>query len=262
MYALTHGRIYTGHEILDDHAIVIASGLIERVCPLAELPPEIEQRSLNGAVISPGFIDVQLNGCGGVQFNDTADAVTVETLEIMQKANEKSGCTSYLPTLITSSDELMKQGIRVMREYLAKHPNQALGLHLEGPWLNMVKKGTHNPDYVRKPDAELVDYMCANADVITKVTLAPEMTGTDVISKLAPPGLSCQRAIQTPRRKRQKPVSVRVLPLRHTCITPCRISRDVNRGWSGRFWMSQMFTAASSRTVYTSITPTFATPSG
>jgi len=189
MYALTHGRIYTGHEILDDHAIVIANGLIERVCPLAELPPEIEQRSLNGAVISPGFIDVQLNGCGGVQFNDTADAVTVETLEIMQKANEKSGCTSYLPTLITSSDELMKQGIRVMREYLGKHPNQALGLHLEGPWLNMVKKGTHNPDYVRKPDAELVDYMCANADVITKVTLAPEMTGTDVISKLAAAGI-------------------------------------------------------------------------
>ncbi len=189
MYALTHGRIYTGHEILDDHAIVIANGLIERVCPLAELPPEIEQRSLNGAVISPGFIDVQLNGCGGVQFNDTAEAVSVETLEIMQKANEKSGCTSYLPTLITSSDDLMKQGIRVMREYLAKHPNQALGLHLEGPWLNMVKKGTHNPNYVRKPDAELVDYMCANADVITKVTLAPEMTGTDVISKLAAAGI-------------------------------------------------------------------------
>lgn len=83
---------------------------------------------------------MQLNGCGGVQFNDTADAVTVETLEIMQKANEKSGCTSYLPTLITTSDDLMKQGIRVMREYLAKYPNQALGLHLEGPWLNLVKK--------------------------------------------------------------------------------------------------------------------------
>ncbi|MHA0874984.1 N-acetylglucosamine-6-phosphate deacetylase [Enterobacter pasteurii] len=189
MYALTHGRIYTGHEILDDHAIVIANGLIERVCPLAELPPEIEQRSLNGAAISPGFIDVQLNGCGGVQFNDTPEAVTVETLEIMQKANEKSGCTSYLPTLITSSDDLMKQGISVMREYQAKYPNQALGLHLEGPWLNMVKKGTHNPNYVRKPDAELVDYLCANADAIVKVTLAPEMTGTDVISKLAAAGI-------------------------------------------------------------------------
>ena len=189
MYALTHGRIYTGHEILDDHAIVIANGLIERVCPLAELPPGIEQRSLNGAVISPGFIDVQLNGCGGVQFNDTAEAVTVETLEIMQKANEKSGCTSYLPTLITSSDDLMKQGIRVMREYLAKHPNQALGLHLEGPWLNLVKKGTHNPSFVRKPDAELVKFLCDNADVITKVTLAPEMVAPEVITALANAGI-------------------------------------------------------------------------
>ena len=100
MYALTQGRIYTGHEILDDHAIVIANGLIERICPQTELPTGIEQRSVNGAILAPGFIDVQLNGCGGVQFNDTADAVTVETLEIMQKANERSGCTSYLPTLI------------------------------------------------------------------------------------------------------------------------------------------------------------------
>ncbi len=189
MYALTHGRIYTGHEILDDHAIVIANGLIERVCPLAELPAEIEQRSLNGAVISPGFIDVQLNGCGGVQFNDTAEAVTVETLEIMQRANERSGCTSYLPTLITTSDDLMKQGILVMREYLTKYPHQALGLHLEGPWLNIVKKGTHNPSFVRKPDDELVDFMCANADVITKVTLAPEMVDPDVIRKLAGAGI-------------------------------------------------------------------------
>ncbi|WP_333891975.1 N-acetylglucosamine-6-phosphate deacetylase [Atlantibacter subterraneus] len=189
MYALIHGRIYTGHEVLDDHAIVIANGLIERVCPLANVPSGIEHRDVGGAIIAPGFIDVQLNGCGGVQFNDTAEAVTVKTLEIMQAANEKSGCTSYLPTLITSSDELMKQGIRVMREYLAKHPNQALGLHLEGPWLNLVKKGTHNPDYVRKPDAELVDFLCENADVITKVTLAPEQVDPQFIRQLVAAGI-------------------------------------------------------------------------
>ncbi|MEB4676862.1 N-acetylglucosamine-6-phosphate deacetylase [Enterobacteriaceae bacterium G50] len=189
MYALTHGRIYTGREILDDHAIIIANGLIERLCPLAELPSDIEQRSVNGAIIAPGFIDVQLNGCGGVQFNDTAEAVSVETLEIMQKANEKSGCTSYLPTLITCSDDLMKQGVRVMREYLAKHPNQALGLHLEGPWLNIIKKGTHNPAYIRKPEASLVDFLCENADVITKITLAPEMVEPEVIRKLVAAGI-------------------------------------------------------------------------
>ncbi|WLI78311.1 N-acetylglucosamine-6-phosphate deacetylase [Kosakonia sp. H02] len=189
MYALTHCRIFTGHEILDDHALVIANGLIERLCPQAELPTGIEQRSLNGALLAPGFIDVQLNGCGGVQFNDTAEAVSVKTLEIMQQANEKSGCTSYLPTLITSSDELMKQGVQVMRDYLAKYPNQALGLHLEGPWLNIIKKGTHNPDYVRKPDQALVDFLCQNADVITKVTLAPEVAGCDVIRQLAGAGI-------------------------------------------------------------------------
>ncbi|QHM95811.1 N-acetylglucosamine-6-phosphate deacetylase [Kosakonia sacchari] len=189
MYALTQGRIYTGHEILDGHALVIANGLIERLCPLAELPTGIEQRSLNGAILAPGFIDVQLNGCGGVQFNDTAEAVSVKTLEIMQQANEKSGCTSYLPTLITTSDELMKQGVQVMRDYLAKYPNQALGLHLEGPWLNIIKKGTHNPEFVRKPDPALVDFLCQNADVITKVTLAPEMAGTEVIRQLADAGI-------------------------------------------------------------------------
>ncbi|ELY6213277.1 N-acetylglucosamine-6-phosphate deacetylase [Cronobacter dublinensis] len=189
MYALTHGRIYTGHDILDDHAIVIADGLIERLCPLADLPAGIEQRDMGGAIIAPGFIDVQLNGCGGVQFNDTADAVSVDTLKIMQKANEKSGCTSYLPTLITCSDALMKQGVRVMRDYLAHHKNQALGLHLEGPWLNIVKKGTHNPDYVREPDAELVDYLCENADVITKITLAPERVAPEVIAKLTAAGI-------------------------------------------------------------------------
>ncbi|WP_436876134.1 N-acetylglucosamine-6-phosphate deacetylase [Siccibacter turicensis] len=189
MYALTHGRIYTGHDVLDDHAIVVANGLIERICLLADLPAGIEQRNLGGAIIAPGFIDVQLNGCGGVQFNDTAEAVSVETLEIMQKANEKSGCTSYLPTLITTSDDLMKQGVAVMRDYLSNHPHQALGLHLEGPWLNIVKKGTHNPSFVRKPDAALVDYLCQNADVITKITLAPEMVAPETIRQLTDAGI-------------------------------------------------------------------------
>lgn len=189
MYALTHGRIYTGHDVLDGHAVVIADGLIDRVCPVDELPPGIETRNLAGAIIAPGFIDVQLNGCGGVQFNDSADAVTAQTLEIMQKANEKSGCTSYLPTLITCSDELMMQGVRVMREYLAQHKHQALGLHLEGPWLNLAKKGTHNPNYVRKPQAKLVDFLCQNADVITKITLAPEMVEPEVIRQLVSAGI-------------------------------------------------------------------------
>lgn len=189
MYALVNGRIYTGHEILDNHAVVIADGLIERVCPRDALPADIAQRDVSGALIAPGFIDLQLNGCGGVQFNDDIDSLSIETLEIMQRANEKSGCTSFLPTLITSSDELMKRAIDTMRAYKRKYQHQALGLHLEGPWLNKAKKGTHNPDLIRLPDPSLVQYLCDNADVITKVTLAPENAGDEVIRQLTQAGI-------------------------------------------------------------------------
>lgn len=189
MYALVNGRIFTGYDILDDHAVVIADGIIDRVCPRAMLDAALPQQDMAGAFIAPGFIDLQLNGCGGVQFNDSPEALSVETLEIMQRANEKSGCTSFLPTLITSSDELMKQAVETMRAWLTTHQNQALGLHLEGPWLNREKKGTHNPALIRQPDPALVDYLCANADVITKVTLAPEQAGSDVIRQLSAAGI-------------------------------------------------------------------------
>ncbi|WP_065649865.1 MULTISPECIES: N-acetylglucosamine-6-phosphate deacetylase [Pantoea] len=189
MYALVNGRIFTGYDILDDHAVVIADGIIDRVCPRAMLDAALPQQDMAGAFIAPGFIDLQLNGCGGVQFNDSPEALSVETLEIMQRANEKSGCTSFLPTLITSSDELMQRAVETMRAWLTTHQNQALGLHLEGPWLNREKKGTHNPALIRQPDPALVDYLCANADVITKVTLAPEQAGSDVIRQLSAAGI-------------------------------------------------------------------------
>ncbi|WP_337026188.1 N-acetylglucosamine-6-phosphate deacetylase [Pantoea eucrina] len=189
MYALVNGRIFTGYDILDDHAVVIADGIIDRVCPRAMLDAALPQQDMAGAFIAPGFIDLQLNGCGGVQFNDSPEALSVETLEIMQCANEKSGCTSFLPTLITSSDELMKQAVETMRAWLTTRQNQALGLHLEGPWLNREKKGTHNPALIRQPDPALVDYLCANADVITKVTLAPEQAGSEVIRQLSAAGI-------------------------------------------------------------------------
>lgn len=189
MFALTQGRVFTGYDVLDGHAVIIANGLIERVCPEAQLPAGIETHDLSGALLVPGLIDVQLNGCGGVQFNDSLDAISQQALEIMQRANEKSGCTSYLPTLITSSDEFIKHGIAVMRTYLKTHRNQALGLHLEGPYLSPVKKGTHNPAFIRQPTSEMIDYLCANADVIIKVTLAPEMVEPRFISQLSDAGI-------------------------------------------------------------------------
>ena len=189
MYALTNCRIYTGYEILENHAVVIDGDKIAKVCKQEELPADITIEDLQGAIVAPGLIDIQVNGCGGVQFNETLDALSVETLEKMQATNLVYGCTSYLPTLITSTDEFMIKAVNVMREYLAKHPNQALGLHLEGPYINPEKKGIHNVNYIRQPSQKMIDFLCDNADVIKIITLAPEKVESHYIKQLAEAGI-------------------------------------------------------------------------
>ncbi|HIF9400594.1 TPA: N-acetylglucosamine-6-phosphate deacetylase [Photobacterium damselae] len=186
MYALTNCRIFTGSDVLNNHAVIVDGVNIHAVCPVAELPQDIKTIDLNGANLTPGFIDVQLNGCGGVMFNDEINADTIHT---MHRANIKSGCTSFLPTLITSSDEDMKAAIKAQRDYEAKYQNQSLGLHLEGPYLNVMKKGIHNIDYIRTSDDAMINTICENADVVTKVTLAPEQNDHAHIQKLVEAGV-------------------------------------------------------------------------
>ncbi|WP_192889167.1 N-acetylglucosamine-6-phosphate deacetylase [Vibrio bathopelagicus] len=186
MYALSNCKIYTGSDVLTDHAVVIENELIKKVCPISELPEGIEIRDLNGANLSPGFIDLQLNGCGGVMLNDE---ITAETMQIMHKANLQSGCTSFLPTLITSSDEDMRAVITAAREYHNQYQNQSLGLHLEGPYLNVAKKGIHSVDHIRKSDSEMIELICENSDLVAKVTLAPELNDPEHIERLRKAGV-------------------------------------------------------------------------
>ena len=185
-YAFTNGVIYTGYEILYGHAVIVENDLIKAVVPEEELPHGIQQVNLNGNNLTAGFIVLQLNGCGGVMFNEKT---TVETLEIMQATNLKSGTTSYLPTFITSPDEGMKSAVKVMRDYLAKYRNQALGLHLEGPYLSKEKKGVHREEYIREITPEMKTFLCDNADVITKITLAAENPTTQCIADFVEKGI-------------------------------------------------------------------------
>ncbi|MGR5427636.1 N-acetylglucosamine-6-phosphate deacetylase [Vibrio harveyi] len=186
MYALSNCKIYTGSDVLTDHAVIIDNDQIQSVVPVTQLPEGIEVKDLDGANLSPGFIDLQLNGCGGVMLNDE---ITPETVQIMHEANLKSGCTSFLPTLITSSDEDMRAAITAAREYHNKYQNQSLGLHLEGPYLNVAKKGIHSVDFIRPSDDGMIDLICANADIIAKVTLAPEQNDPEHIARLKAAGI-------------------------------------------------------------------------
>lgn len=186
MYALINCTIYTTQAVLTSHAVVIDKDMIKSIEPISTLPAQLRKIDLNGANLSPGFIDLQLNGCGGVMFNTQ---IAEQTLAIMQAANLKSGCTSFLATLITCVDEDIKQAVKVTRHFIAKNASQVLGLHLEGPFLSREKKGIHNAEFIRQPDAQLMEFICSNADIVRKITLAPENTPLSVIKQLSEAGI-------------------------------------------------------------------------
>ena len=178
-YALTHCRLYTGEGQLADHAVRIAGDRIVDILPEAALPGDCPTVDLQGQVIAPGFIDLQLNGCGGVMFND---AITAATLDQMHRTNLRSGTTSFLPTLITAPDADMQAAIALVQQYRQQQPHSVLGLHLEGPYLNPQRKGIHNGADVRSLDPAMVQTLVeAGGETIKLLTLAPEqVTNTDI----------------------------------------------------------------------------------
>lgn len=187
MYALTHCLLYTGNRELKDHALIIDGAKIIDIVPEERLGQDFAQIDCQGYIVSPGFIDLQLNGCGGVMFND---AITAETLDTMHRTNLKSGTTSFLPTLITTSDEAMQAAIALMQSYRQNHPHSVLGLHLEGPYLNPKRKGIHDGRWVRAADAEMVDAIAnAGPDIVRLITLAPETTPSEQIQQLVSAGI-------------------------------------------------------------------------
>ncbi|MCM2680998.1 N-acetylglucosamine-6-phosphate deacetylase [Echinimonas agarilytica] len=171
-------------------AVLIEHQWISKIAPLESFPAYLQTSSvivdLNGEYLAAGYIDLQLNGCGGVMFNDDP---TINTLRTMHQTNIRFGCTSFLPTLITSSDATIEQAIAATKQAMIEMPESVLGLHLEGPWLNPGRKGIHDIDYVRPPSMDLLRYICAHADVVKKVTLAPEIAGLEVIQQLTEAGI-------------------------------------------------------------------------
>jgi N-acetylglucosamine-6-phosphate deacetylase len=186
MYALTNCTLYTGDRELSDRALLIKGDKIMDLVAPADLPA-CRVIDLKGDRVAPGFIDLQLNGCGGVMFND---AITAETLDRMHQTNLKSGTTSYLPTLITAPDADMLAALDLVKAYRQQHGYSVLGLHLEGPYLNPKRKGIHNEAYIRKPDRIMLETIAAaGREVVRLITIAPEMLEAAEIKLLADRGI-------------------------------------------------------------------------
>lgn len=190
MKAIVNGELFIGNKFYTGKVLIIDGERIVDIIPQEELTTtygNIETIDAENAYVTPGFIDLQLNGCGGVLFNDD---ISLETLDTMHKTNLKYGCTSFTPTLITTGDESIEKAIELVKGIENKGKYGVVGLHIEGPYISLQKKGIHNPKFIRKADEAMIDKMVeAGKENVRIVTLAPENTDKKIISKLNAAGI-------------------------------------------------------------------------
>ncbi|ABL99153.1 N-acetylglucosamine-6-phosphate deacetylase [Shewanella amazonensis] len=174
-------RLFDGEQFHHNVPLTVEDGQVlalDTVAGCAEV-------RLQGTLV-PGFIDVQVNGGGGVLFNDTP---TVAAIEAIGAAHARFGTTGYLPTLITDKVETMARAADAAAEAIAKGSTGVLGVHFEGPHLSVPKKGVHPESHIRRiGDRELEIF--ARQDLGLKVvTLAPENVSPEVICALVDVGV-------------------------------------------------------------------------
>jgi N-acetylglucosamine-6-phosphate deacetylase len=156
--ALVRGELVPGDVDVDDGRVV-AVGLA---------------RGPRGRVAIPGFVDLQVNGYGGVDFLSASS-------DDYRRAGEAlllAGVTAYQPTFITSAESTTIEALRAMPT--SPPGPRILGAHLEGPFLSSDRPGTHPLSHLRAPDVALLDRLL-DAGVVTEMTLAPELPGADAL---------------------------------------------------------------------------------
>jgi N-acetylglucosamine-6-phosphate deacetylase len=179
-------RVFDGRSWQEDRAVLIEGGRIRALASLSEVPPGYEEQRLPpGAILAPGFIDLQVNGGGGVLLNDAPDA---EAMRAVARAHRRFGTTGLLPTLITDSREKTIATIAAARE--AAGLEGVLGLHLEGPFINSARAGVHRKAYIAQAEMADLEWLGALADCGSSIiTLAPECVPTGFIQALTSRGI-------------------------------------------------------------------------
>mgnify|MGYP006165162567 CR=1 FL=1 len=183
MLAFFNGTIFTGDRFVNGHAVLTNNGLIEVVLPAADLPPDVDRYDLQGNVLVPAFIDLQLYGGNGLLFSQ---ALNEEAIVSTDAYCVSGGCTRFLLTMATNSIDIFLKGIDVAKAFLQKNPNSGLlGLHLEGPYINSIKRGAHLLEHIKQPTLDEVKLLLEKSEGIVKMmTLAPEQCSDEVLKLL------------------------------------------------------------------------------
>lgn len=185
--AYTADRIFTGENWLDDHAVIIENKKIKSLIPIKELPSSLHVEQFDECIIAPAFIDLQIYGAYGKLLAVYPEA---DSLYKLKEYCNSGGAAFCLPTVATNTMEVFYKCIDAVKEYWTKGGEGVLGLHLEGPWINAIKRGAHIESLINTPALEEVNKLLNyGKGVIRMITLAPEQCDKIIIDRILSEGI-------------------------------------------------------------------------
>lgn len=185
--ALVNGRVLRDDTLTEGQCVLLEGARIAAIADADDPRCRNAQRyDLGGGLLLPGFIDSQVNGGGGVLFNDSP---SVDAIRAIGAAHRRFGTTGFLPTLISADLDVVARAIAAVRGAIQAGVPGVLGIHIEGPYLNAARKGVHDPAKLRELDTSALGLLTSLREGRTLVTLAPEMTTPEIIAKLVAAGV-------------------------------------------------------------------------
>jgi len=188
LLAISGARIFDGQHWHDDAALLAEFGYVTGIAAASAIPANAQMVTLDGGMIVPGFIDLQVNGGGGVLFNNDPSLDAIRTI---CAAHAQFGTTALLATLITDTVEINVAAIAAGEAAYHQRVPGFIGLHLEGPHLSVARKGTHDPALIRPmDDADMARIIAAKAALPNLIcTVAPETVTPAQIATLTAAGI-------------------------------------------------------------------------
>jgi N-acetylglucosamine-6-phosphate deacetylase len=185
--AFHNTQIISNGQIIAGKAVLVENGNITGVVDENAIPAGAEKKNLNGAYLAPGLIDLQIYGTGKHLFGSLP---SVEALLVMETSLLSQGCTGFMATIATNSNEVVEAGIAAAKAYRPQAKGSFLGLHLEGPYLNAKRKGAHPEKYIKKATlAEVQRWVKMAGGEIKIITIAPELQDDEVLAYLDAQGI-------------------------------------------------------------------------
>lgn len=172
--------LFDGETILKDHALVVENGVITALMHVNERPRNIDALDLGGGILSPGFIDLQVNGGGGILFNDEPTTAGIEKIIL---AHQRFGTTALMPTLITDHRDHLLAALQAGHDAKGRIKGY-LGLHIEGPFIDPEKKGAHPEEFIRPMTQADINLLSSAEAGHLLITLSPSHVNAAQIRSL------------------------------------------------------------------------------